>query len=565
MKRAQLLRFSTIRETLVVGFGALVLCMIAAGAFGWAAVNAGSSDVRDQLQNVVEASQQSAEYSNIITREIQAATSYLTNQDPTSQNEFRRLGATAHQLQRRFTSSATRTPEQIATIAAVDKRLAEFENAYALAHRLSDLGREDAERVQVERARTMVTAVLNDLGNLDRAKSREVSAATARLSEQSRMRAVIVLLAVTIAVLLAIFIAIRTVRAIDRPLRLLTQHARALSEGNLASRTDAGLPGEFETLASAMNHTSESLSRVMSVASETADEVTRSADDLATASAELSDTATQVSEAVTQVSIGAEAQVLQLQTVNGALGAMRASADDVAAGAEEVQTLAGSIEAQALEKRAEIERALGILLDVRNIVRQGADEVHALTATVTDINKFVVSVGRIADQTNLLSLNAAIEAARAGTAGRGFGVVADEIRKLADQARRAADDIVDLTASVTTRVTSTSRTMETGVAHVGEIERVSREFDDALATIVAAAARTRQAAQEVANTAGSNVRAVDEASESLNSVARTAEAHAATAMEVSASSEQQSAACEQMSSASTQLLRGSQRLRVALG
>lgn len=565
MRRAHLLRFSTIRETLAIGFGALVLCMIAAGAFGWAAVNAGSRDVRDQLENVVEASQQSAEYSNIITREIQAATSYLANQDSASQNEFRRLGATAHQLQRRFTSSSARTPEQIATVAAVDKRLAEFENAYALAHRLSDLGRKDAERVQVARARTMVTAVLNDLGNLDRAKSREVSAATVRLSEQSRMRAVIVLLAVTIAVLLAIFIAIRTVRAIDRPLRLLTQHARALSEGNLTSRTDAGLPGEFETLASAMNHTSESLSRVMSVASETADEVTRSADDLATASAELSDTATQVSEAVTQVSIGAEAQVLQLQTVNGALGAMRASADDVAAGAEEVQTLAGSIEAQALEKRAEIERALGILLDVRNIVRQGADEVHALTATVTDINKFVVSVGRIADQTNLLSLNAAIEAARAGAAGRGFGVVADEIRKLADQARRAADDIVDLTASVTTRVTSTSRTMETGVTHVGEIERVSREFDDALATIVAAAARTRQAAQEVANTAGSNVRAVDEASESLNSVARTAEAHAATAMEVSASSEQQSAACEQMSSASTQLLRGSQRLRVALG
>jgi methyl-accepting chemotaxis protein len=372
--------------------------------------------------------------------------------------------------------------------------------------------------------------------------------------------------AMSVAVLIAIIIALRTVRAIDRPLRMLTSHARRLSEGELGVRTEqAGLTHEFATLAGAMNHAGESLARVVGVAARTANDVTTSAGDLASTSREVAATATQVSEAVMQVSIGAENQVRQIQNVTESLDSIRFGTSGVAAGADELQSLAGSIELHAKDKRTELERSMAILYDVRTIVREAAVEVHALHATVGNINKFVVTVGRIADQTNLLSLNAAIEAARAGAAGRGFGVVADEIRKLADQTRSAADDVVELTESVTARVTSTSTTMERGVTQVGEIERVSREIDDTLAQILAAAERTRAAAGRVALTAEENVRAVHDATENLSGVARTAEGHAATAMQVSASTEEQSAACEHMSAASEQLLHWSTQLRTVVG
>src|SRR5207237_10791105 len=115
----------------------------------------------------------------------------------------------------------------------------------------------------------------------------------------------------------------------------------------------------------------------------------------------------------------------------------------------------------------------------------------------SESKQFVVSGRRIAEQTNLLSLNAAIEAARAGEAGRGFSVVAGAVRKLADQTQAAADDVVKMTDSVTTRVAATSKAMEQGVSHVGEIERVSRELDSALSTILASAERARAAASGV--------------------------------------------------------------------
>jgi len=558
-------RIRSIRHALFAGFALLMLFLVAAGVIGWAAVRAGAHDVSGELTAVMTTSRQTAEYAGIITREMQAANSYLTDHDSLSLTEFRQLGRKAHALQRRFNVSQQSNSEEVAAIAAVDQRLSDVEDAYALAHRLSDLGRTQEARAQVIRTRGMVDALLQDLAGLERTRTAEVVSATERLDQQARWRAAAVLGAVAIAALLALLIALRTTRAIAGPLEVLTRHARLLSQGDLAARTETDLPGEFETLATAMNHATEALARLAEAASATADDVTHSAGDLASASHQISETANQVSEAVTQVSAGAETQVLQIQGVMRALDSIRDGTDTVASGAEEVHALAAAIEGEASGKRGELERTLQILFTVRTVVQQAAEEVRALTGAVGDINRFVVTVGRIADQTNLLALNAAIEAARAGQAGRGFGVVADEIRKLADQSRAAADEVVELTHSVTDRVTATSATMERGVAQVGEIERVSREIDDALAAILRAAGRTRGAADGVARTADVNVRVVKEAGESLSTVARTAEGHAATAMQVSASTEEQSVACEQMSAASDQLLRGSTQLRDLVG
>ena len=107
--------------------------------------------------------------------------------------------------------------------------------------------------------------------------------------------------------------------------------------------------------------------------------------------------------------------------------------------------------------------------------------------------------------------------------------------------------------------------MEGSASHVGEIERVGRELNSALTTIVAAAERTRTSAASVTSAANENLRALEVASQNLSLIARTAEGHAAAAMQVSASTEEQSAACEQMTSASTQLLDGSRELKVLVG
>jgi methyl-accepting chemotaxis protein len=550
-------RFKTIREVLTVGFALLIFLLISAGIVGWVSMTRMADEVSLTLAEAQQDARQASDFSNVVTQEIQAANTYLSDQDVKSDLEFRRLGWEAHRLHRNFSSRPDALAEQIERTVAIDTTLARVEAAFALSHRLTDLGRLDEAHVEAQRARAMVPPLLEQLTGLEHARAEQLTTMSRSLRSQSMARSRLLVSVIVVATLLAIMIVMRMGSAVGRPLRLLVKHAIQLSHGDLQQRTDGEMPGEFRTLADAMNHATEALSRIASGAAKTADEVAQSASDLLSASKQISASAGEVADAVEEVSHGAESQVAQLRQVNEALEGIRTRGDNLVGGAQEVHGLASSIEAEAEAKRVDIDRALKILFDVRTIVEQAATQVRELNTTASDINKFVISVGRIAEQTNLLSLNAAIEAARAGEAGRGFGVVAGEVRKLADQTQAAADDVVKMTESVTTRVAATSKAMEQGVIQVGEIERVSRELDSALSTILSAAERTRAAAAGVTTAAMENARAVDSAAVNLGLVARTAEGHATAAMEVSASTEEQSAACEQMSMASTQLFHGS--------
>ena len=563
----------TIRTRLVRGFGALVLLLVVAGVLARRTMTQMADAIGTTLDGVQTEAQQSAQLSAAVSQTLEAGSRYVETRDSTALDAFRRYGAQAHLVQREMNARLSQTPdnaairkeEEAGVIAAIDARFSAIEVEYALAHRLADLGRTAEAQRESLKARTIVGQLLSDIERLGRLKAAKVAAVRQRLATDASRRSAAFVTLIGFAALIGLAVVFFTVRSISHPLALLVRHARSLSEGDLTVRTTTQLPGEFQILANAMNQTGDSLSRVVAVAAETAESVASSAHELASVSEQISLSAGQMASAMTEVSHGAEHQVTQLRTVDEALQAIREAADSVMERSAEVNTLARDIESAAGQKRIEIERALGILKDVKRTVESATREVVGLNTTAADINKFVQTVSTIAEQTNLLALNAAIEAARAGHAGRGFAVVADEVRKLAEQSQRAADEIVQMTGIVTTRVTSSSKAMEASASRVAEIESVSREIDAALATISQAAERARVAASGVTSAAGLNADAAASAASGLQSIARTAEGHASAAQQVNASTQEQSAACEEMTSASNHLLEGSTQLRELVG
>lgn len=563
---------NTIRHRLVLGFSVLGILLIIAGVFARRTMTQMAASVATTLQGVQDEARQSAQLSADVGQTLEAASRYVEARDSSALLAFRRNGHNAHQVQRamnarlsRTSDNAIRRDEEVSVIASIDSRFSRIENRYALAHRLADLGRIEESHREAAKAREAVGMLLADIERLGRLKAAKVAGVSQRLSSDANKRSAAFVALISIAALIGLVVVFFTVRSISTPLDHLVRHARSLSEGDLTVRTTTALPGEFQILANAMNQTGDSLSRVAAVAVETAESVAGSAHELASVSEQISLSAGEMASAMIEVSYGAEQQVKQLHTVDEALQAIREAAGSVMERSSEVNALARDIESQAGQKRIEIDRALGILKDVKKSVESATREVVALNTTAADINRFVQTVSSIAEQTNLLALNAAIEAARAGDAGRGFAVVADEVRKLAEQSQKAADEIVQMTGIVTSRVTSSSRAMEASTARVGEIETVSREIDAALAIIAQAAERTRVAAGGVTSAAGANADAVMNAATGLQSIAKTAEGHAAAAQQVNASAEEQSAASEEMTSASNHLLEGSTQLRQLVG
>ncbi len=152
----------------------------------------------------------------------------------------------------------------------------------------------------------------------------------------------------------------------------------------------------------------------------------------------------------------------------------------------------------AAENRGAIFEAVGRLVELRDFVDVEAEEIGRLAGASERISHVVGAIREFADQTNLLALNAAIEAARAGEHGRGFAVVADEVRKLADSSASASQEAMEMAAAIGDQVATTVRRMEQGAQRVADVGDLSRTALEAVERIVAAAEGAAQLTGRIA-------------------------------------------------------------------
>src|SRR5258708_10573078 len=129
--------------------------MVGGGGVGWVSMAQMADGVTETLSNAQQDAKQASDFSNVVTQEIQAANTYLSDQDAKSDAEFRRLGWEAHRLHRTFVPGGVVSSDQTARTVAIDTTLARVESSFALSHRLPALGRLDDAHAQAPKAPTM--------------------------------------------------------------------------------------------------------------------------------------------------------------------------------------------------------------------------------------------------------------------------------------------------------------------------------------------------------------------------------------------------------------------------
>lgn len=300
---------------------------------------------------------------------------------------------------------------------------------------------------------------LNDLIEVNR-KSGEQSVAAIIASVRFAERSMI--FALVLAVAAAAICGLMLMRAITRPVGGIVETLRVMGGGDLSTRLDLKRKDEFNAIETGFNSMAEELKSLVSQAQRSAVQVTTSVTEIAATSKQQQATATET--AATTTEIGATSREIAATSRD----LVRTMAE-VSGTAEQTSILAGSGQL-----------GLARMEDTMHQVMGAAELVNAKLAILNEkagnINQVVTTIVKVADQTNLLSLNAAIEAEKAGEYGRGFAVVATEVRRLADQTAVATYDIEQMVREIQSAVSAGvmgmdkfSEEVRRGIAEVGQV------------------------------------------------------------------------------------------------
>jgi len=496
---------ASLRTKLTAGFALLILALLANSLVGYFSV--------EKLVGATEALNVAAEKRKLaiclkLNSEAERAgvRKYLLGSDDMSELN---MGRSDFKKNSQQLESLLATPEGRALFASLIQANLQYEQILSRMIQLRQDGK-TSEAISLclsAEANAARQAVNSAFDEMVARQERNCSAALAQ-KQQAESQARVVLLSVALlGIMVGLAVTVFVPRSISLAISFMIAFIQEIANNNL-SVTDLENTSQDELgqAASALNTMKNSLRGLIET-------IARTAEHVASASEEISSSASQQASS-------ADTQKGQATQVAAAMQQMSATVHEVSDNSNRASEASRQAADTAREGGVIVEESLTKMRSIADSVSSTAQKVEELGKSSDQIGRIIGVINDIADQTNLLALNAAIEAARAGEQGRGFAVVADEVRKLAERTTAATKEVAQMVESIQTETTTAVAAMHEGTRQVSDGVQTTTRAGDSLKKIIQMSEQVGEMISHIATAATEQASATEQVNQNVEQITR---------------------------------------------
>ncbi len=355
-----------------------------------------------------------------------------------------------------------------------------------------------------------------------------------------------ILIVMLIAAAIIVFVSYIIGSSIANPILELTETAEVLSKGDLTVDIKNSYSAEVGKLAQSLARMTDNFKAIILSVKDALEQLISTSSQVESAADQSSQAVQQISTTIQGVAGGAQETARSVTESSGAVESMGRKIEELAQNAHTVEQTAQDTARLTAEGKQVIEELNVSFSQTREATDSVVGVMNELEKAAGEIGRIVETITSISSQTNLLALNAAIEAARAGEAGRGFAVVADEVRNLAEESSHSAQRISQFIDQIRSQITGATESTNKASDVVSKQMEIGSRVTDTFNKIVTANDKITEMIGNINSGVQGLVEDGKKISDSVQSVAAIAQENAASSEEVSAASEEVTAAIEEI-------------------